>query len=372
MLSIAFWVEGSVCQQPQCAGEAMLTRADYLHLTKRFGIVAASQLPLHYLLSLKTPFSPLQVLLGRSHETLINAHQLLGRIIITLFYAHVVLYINFFIQNNLLAKFLEFYIICGLVAIVAYTVIATTALDAVRRWSYRVFYTLHVGLALALLPTLFFHVHHIRIFLYETALIYALHTASRFLSAKTYVDCTIAVSPTTNLVEITVPRLSATQALGWHAGQHAYISDATVSPFLRPFRTANPFTVSSVPSADNGKLAFVARIFDGYTAKMVQQTRSAATETRVPLLVEGPYGLAHHSHTLLSAQRVLFVAGSVGATFIVPLYRQLLADLSPSPAAPDGRLSISSGRSRTPTTRAGRCPPRAASDAASSSGCKSG
>lgn len=44
----------------------------------------------------------------------------------------------------------------------------------------------------------------------------------------------------------------------------------------------------------------------------------------------GPYGVPTHADRLLGYDRILFVAGGVGATFIVPLYRQLLSDLSPS------------------------------------------
>jgi NAD(P)H-flavin reductase len=282
--------------------------------------VGASQLPFHYLLSLKSPYSPLHLLLGTSHESLITTHQLLGHIITALFWAHVVLYFNFYILKGLLlAKLQYLFIICGVVAIIAFTAIGTTALRPLRDWSYRVFYITHVTLATALLPILWLHVEHIQPFIYETAAIYAVSVALRWVSTNSH-TATITKLPGTNLVEIVVPM--AKDGAVWQPGQHAYVSVAS-HPLLRTFRS-NPFTVASIPANDK-HLRFVVRLMDGSTAKLAH----AGAQTQ-KVMVEGPYGLATHAERLLGCDRVLLVAGGVGATFIVPLYRQLLADLSPS------------------------------------------
>ncbi|KAK3111163.1 hypothetical protein LTR53_013860 [Teratosphaeriaceae sp. CCFEE 6253] len=302
------------------------TDDDYFHLTKRFGIVASSQLPLHYLLALKSPFSPLQLLTHCSHETLNTSHQLLGRIVTLLVYLHAVLYLNLYIQVGVLrARLTEAYVLCGIAGIIAFTVVGTTALSSVRKWSYRVFYITHVTLATVLLPALFFHVHHIRIYLYETALIYGINVAARRLASHTQRG-TLQLIPGTNLLAIEIPLDK--KWIGrprWQPGQHAYVS-LKGHPLLRTFRS-NPFTVASVPDIDK-RLHFVARVLDGNTAKLAQAANASKAE--LDFTVEGPYGVASHSAALLRYDRVLFLAGGVGATFIVPLYRQLLADLSPS------------------------------------------
>jgi len=288
--------------------------------------VASSQLPLHYLLALKSPYSPLVVLTQSSHETLNNLHQLLGRVVTCLLYVHTVLYINFYVLSNLLAtKITEWYVICGIVGILAFTAVGTTALAPVRKWSYRVFYVVHVTLATALLPVLFFHVSHIRIYLYETAAVYALNVLLRALNSRT-LPSTIALIPGTTLLRIEVPLPKTTsETRSWQPGQHAYIS-LPGHPLSRTFRS-NPFTVASLPAVD-GTLRFVARILDGNTAKLAR--RSTATRQTQPLTLEGPYGVTTHPDRLLQYDRILLVAGGVGATFVVPIYRQLLADLSPS------------------------------------------
>ena len=306
---------------------------DYFHLTKRFGAIASSQLPFLYLLALKSPYSPLQILTRSSHETLNRLHQLLGRVLTVFFYVHAALYLNFYVVKNLLATKLQAaYIICGIVGIIAFTAVGTTALSPVRRWSYRVFYVTHVTLATILLPVLYFHVHHIRLFIYETVVIYALNTLLRFINTQT-LPGTIRLIPDTNLLEIDVPlpknASGKKQKLStWQPGQHAYVSLAG-HPMLRTFKS-NPFTVASIPTVD-GNLRFVAKVLDGNTAKLAQSANDRKrANTALRLSVEGPYGVATHADSLLQYDRVLLVAGGVGATFIVPLYRQLLADLSPS------------------------------------------
>ena len=300
----------------------MLMVADYLHLTKRFGAVGASQLPFHYLLSLKSPWSPLLLLTGYSEATLLSIHQVLGRIITGLFWVHAVLYLNFYVLNSLLlAKLKAPYVLCGVFGILAFTVMTTTALAILRNRNYRIFYYTHVSLATAVLPVLYFHVHHIRTFIYETAGIYAVNAVLRYFASKTHVG-TLRQIQGTNLIEISIA-LGKGTATKWQPGQHAYISLAG-HPFLRTFRS-NPFTQTALPLTDN-RLHFVARILDGNTARLA---RNIGDNTQA-ISIEGPYGIGSHSARLLTYDRVLFVAGGIGATFIVPLYRQLLSDLSPS------------------------------------------
>ncbi|KAK5135468.1 hypothetical protein LTR08_005256 [Meristemomyces frigidus] len=305
------------------------TGDDYLHLTKRFGAVASSQLPLQYLLALKTPYSPLQILTRSSHETLNGLHQHLGYITTVLFYLHAALFINLYIVRSLLAaKLQQPYVICGIVGLVAFTAVGTTALSPVRRWSYKVFYMTHVTLATALLPVLFFHVSHIRVYLYETAAIYALSAVLRVTNTHN-LPGTITLIPGSSLVEVDVPLLKTADGRyrgKWESGQHAYVSLAG-HPFLRTFRS-NPFTVASIPTTDNC-LKFVARVLDGNTAKLARSAHDRKATTH-SISVEGPYGVTTHANRLLGYDRILLVAGGVGATFVVPLYRQLLADLSPS------------------------------------------
>ncbi|KAF2834735.1 hypothetical protein M501DRAFT_963800 [Patellaria atrata CBS 101060] len=312
------------------------TGHDYLHLTKRFGIIPSSQLPLHYLLAFKSPFSPLQILTLRSHESLNSAHQILGRIITFFFSLHVVFYVNFFIQNNrLLSRLQRPFIICGLLGMLSFAIVGTTALSKLRKWNYRVFYVTHVTLATTVLPLLFFHVHHIRVFIWETLAIYILHTLLRMLNRRRYAG-DVAMIPNTNLLRIEIPlaHSSAPRPLKWKAGQHVYVSlphDVNSSGLPRSksditaqlFATlkTNPFTIASLPSTDSS-LLLVARVMDGNTKALAALARSSS---EIPVVIEGPYGAITPFSELQEYETILLVALGVGATFVVPIWRQLLA-----------------------------------------------
>merc|ERR1712070_1010016 len=159
-------------------------------------------------------------------------------------------------------------------------------------------------------------------------IVYAANAALRLWNTETCPG-TIRLIPNTRLIEI-VARSSKETRRKWCPGQHAYVSLAG-HPFLRTFKS-NPFTIASLPSID-GHIRVVAKILDGNTARLAQiatDDRKDGTLGPQPISIEGPYGVANHSDRLLKYDRILFVAGGVGATFVLPLYRQLLADLSPS------------------------------------------
>lgn len=237
---------------------------------------------------------------------------------------------NFYVQKNLVAsKLQEWYVLCGILAALAFTAVGTTALAPVRRWNYRVFYITHVVVASLLLPVLWFHVSHIRKFLYETLAVYALNVVLRSLSSKT-VPATMQLLEGGTLVEVLIHLSSVGEhklALQqYQPGQHAYIS-LPGHPASRMFRS-NPLSLASCPATD-GTLRFVARVLDGNTSKLASAAKPSSG-SKQSVTIEGPYGTTTHAEKLLQCDRVLFVAGGVGGTFIAPLYRQLLADLSPS------------------------------------------
>lgn len=290
---------------------------------------------MQYLLAFKSPFSPIQHLTRCSWTTLNAAHQVLGRVSTILFYLHAGFYLNFFVQAHVLAKRIKDWdVILGLVGTIAFTAVGTTALSVLRKFNYRVFYTTHVTLASFLLPVLYFHVHHIRIYIIETVVVYVVHLALRLFNEHKAEGSLTLVPGTADLLVINIPMTAKSKpksSVQWQPGQHVYISWPQGPVYMRALKSRSPFTIASLPSED-GNLKMVARVLDGNTAALAKATTEGATgkASSIPLILEGPYGLSTHSNTLLQYNRVLFIAGGVGATFVVPLYRTLLKDLSPS------------------------------------------
>lgn len=298
-----------------------------MHLTKRFGIVAASQLPWHYLLAMKSHFSPLQLLTRMSHEQLNSVHRVLGKVIAGLLTLHAIFYLNFFIRVSVLSKRIKDRdVILGLVCIIIITTISTSAAAVVRKWSYRLFYALHAVLATVFLPLAFFHVHHIRTYIVESAAIYVVHLLLRFMSRKTY-NGSIALIPDTSLIQVKIAVPKSGQTV--RPGQHVYLSmpDGYRGTSIPSVFLQNPFTIASLPRKD-GELVLAARVLGGSTKALAERARADSIRdpgtTSVPLKIEGPYGAAAFLPDLGTFDRVLLVAGGVGATFVLPLWRNLL------------------------------------------------
>jgi hypothetical protein len=269
-----------------------------------------------------------------------------------LFLLHAIFYLNFFILSRLLAKRIkESDVIWGIISLMLFSAISTTALAFVRKRNYRVFYISHIAIANFIILPLWLHVSHIRVYVYEVILIEALHLVFRFLRLKVYAG-TIRLLHGTNLVQIRIPLPADSSALSWKPGQHVYLSrpwgrgkaPSFYQQWLMTNKT-NPFTIASIPAKDK-ELLLVARTLNGNTKYLAKLARSLAQGSSgvpmlptaggdipiLPLSIEGPYGASTRLPDLSTYDHVLLVAGGVGATFIMPVYRSIVELHNPMPA----------------------------------------
>ncbi|EGY17138.1 uncharacterized protein VDAG_00820 [Verticillium dahliae VdLs.17] len=325
------------------------TGEDYLHFTKRLGTIATALMPFQYLLILKS-FSPLAWVFNTSHETLNRWHRVLARVITALLILHAACYLNYFAQVGILQRRLFAPVVfAGVVAFAGLNLLNTTALRAVRAWSYRVFFITHLVVAMAIPPLIFIHAPSARLSVGTALVLFLADIAMRRLRTTTS-QATLETIPGTTLVKIMAsipgPKVNAFRA---KPGAHIYLSipaaarpiasnDALLYEFL-----FNPFTVADVDD-HTGALTLVARQHDGPLTRRLAQfaqhggmampsstttTVFPAAAATVPLSIEGPYGTASRHFAQIASprtDRVLLIAGGVGATFAVPLYRAVLAD----------------------------------------------
>ncbi|KAL7797232.1 hypothetical protein V8C37DRAFT_370409 [Trichoderma ceciliae] len=319
------------------------TGEDYLHLTKRFGAIAVSQLPIQYLLALKA-LNPYAFAFGSSHEHINRYHRLLGRIIYILVILHVIFYNNFFILSGIwLKRFFAPVVFCGVVASLGFDGLIGTALVRVRHYSYRLFFITHLGVALFAPVLLFFHAHSARIYAAESIVVFLVDLAVRKVGI-THAASTLETIPGTNLVKISAP-MSAQKIEEFRSrpGSHIYLSlppkgRTSKYPASKSFifdLLFNPFTVASA-SEDSQSITLVARKQTGPMTNILSQfaatspTTSSPEDNKITLAIEGPHGaIGKHFHRLLAwgAARILLIAGGVGATFTLPLYHALQRDL---------------------------------------------
>ena len=177
-------------------------------------------------------------------------------------------------------------------------------------------------LSISLLPILYFHVSHLRVYIVESAVIYIVLILQRNVSQKKVSDATVSrVDGTSNLISIQIPLTSALSQKTFHPGQHIYLSIPSGPP--QDKLRLNPFTIANLPQKDN-HIRLVIRALNGTTNILSNLISPAEEMTKTTLAIEGPYGAAASFPNLLKYDRVLLAAGGVGATFTLPLYRRLV------------------------------------------------
>ncbi|KAL9105411.1 MAG: hypothetical protein Q9227_009404 [Pyrenula ochraceoflavens] len=318
------------------------TGNDYLHMTKRFGHIAVSQLPLQYTMAIKSKRNPVQIAFGLSWEALNPYHRLFGRLVHIFVISHAMLYMNFFVMAGLLSKRLgDTDVRLGLAAFWTLNVLAITAIPPLRRSGYHTkFYRPHILAAFILLPLLAFHVPYTRKYIYQALAAYMFNGMAR-TSSTTNPPILASIMPVegTNLIKLCapgpawgLPPLMGSGLPGWIAGQHVYLKQS-----VTPKDPRHPFTIVSQPLREGQDGGFESSYIDlvirdlggpmtGWLASKPKETKRL--DRNVHVLIEGPYGQAEHfvPDLLASKKRgtVLFVAGGVGATYTLPIYLSLL------------------------------------------------
>ncbi|KAL7619799.1 hypothetical protein AAE478_010344 [Parahypoxylon ruwenzoriense] len=302
----------------------MGTGDDYMHLTKRFGIVALSQFPLQYLLALKS-INPIALAFRSSHEQVNRWHRVLGWVIYFLLFLHASFYLNFYVQYGILAeRLLRVVPALGLTAFVSMSFMNTTALRVIRRYSYRIFFITHVIVAFMLPPIIFFHSHHGgRQYVIEALLVFLIDLGKRKFDTIA-APAALEFIPGTSLMRIVASIPSQTLSrFRRYPGMHVYLSipistrrssGIGAATFVLLEFAFNPFTIASVDE-ELENLTLVARRQKGLMTKTLAQfAESGLVGTKIPLSIEGPYGCATKFPGLAGSEfrRVLLVAGGVG------------------------------------------------------------
>ncbi|KAK5193037.1 hypothetical protein LTR92_007331 [Exophiala xenobiotica] len=344
------------------------TGEDYMHLTKAFGHVAVSQLPLHYLLSVKSgssssssfarrfsfgfgfPVGLVSVATGLSHERLNAYHRLLGRMVHGLLGVHAVMYIRFFVGMGVLQKRIGHWDVrLGLAAFWTVNLLGLLSLPVVRRrWYFGGFYRSHVVLSGPLPVLVYWHVPYrsVRWFAVQMGVIWVVAGLMRWQGSEMVgrVRCEEVEGTGGQLVRVrmAVPRGSAlARAM---PGQHVYVHRSVGGGRGRVLevKAKNPFTIVRVvrdDAAEDGKqegtgtdtgteVVLVVRNLGGPGTDWIAEMARTG-EIAEEVSVEGPYGEAgEYMGNMLrpSAARgpVLLVAGGVGATYTIPIYMALL------------------------------------------------
>lgn len=297
----------------------------------RVGSLAIAELPLIFLLSGKQNL--IGYVIGSSYERLNWLHRWVARI----FWVTVTIHMSFWFRSwaryNYILRKLEIDRLTqtGFACWVILTAILLLSFAPVRKVSHEVFYVLHVILFAGLMGAIYLHLENSKIYFWVSVVIFFVDRFLRLcvqawaniplLHGKGQVWAnTATLTPLPgNVTRLTIP----SPVVRWMPGQHMFVSCHSLVPLQ-----AHPFTASSLPS--DGKLEFLIQAQKGGTRRvhrwasknhLISNSNPNSSSLSKYVGLEGPYGSHRPLHQFDS---VLLFAGSTGATFTVPLMRDLV------------------------------------------------
>lgn len=307
----------------------------------RTGFVTLCQLPLLFLLAGKCNI--IAALIGSSYERINWLHRWASRCFLLTATIHMGYwfadwapydYIGTKVRTDPITKH-------GVIAWSILVWITVSSMTPIRGWSYEFFVAQHIvsfavfiGFVYLHIPVevkhwvwicvgLFFFDRVVRGFFYLYNNLSILHPAQRkdgTMGKLWALNAELTALPNnTTRVTINNPPIS------WRPGQHVFLSAHSLAPMQ-----AHPFTISSLPS--DGKMEFLIQSQKGGTQKFYRhaerigmslpQTNGDLTRgSFTSVAIEGPYG---RIRPLQQFDSVVLLAGSSGATYTMPLLRDLV------------------------------------------------
>jgi predicted ferric reductase len=225
----------------------------------------------------------------------------------------------------------------GVVAWAVLVWIVFSSMTPIRGWSYEVFVLQHLVSFAVLIGFVYIHtpaeVHiyvwvSVALFFFDRVvrLLRVLYANISFFHPKQRTAGTMSgvwackaeftpLSNKTTRIVIQHPPIS------WKPGQHVFLSCQSVVPLQ-----SHPFTVASIPK--DGKMEFLVKAENGGTKRFFKHAeKTHGLPASLPgsctrtVAIEGPYGCIR---PLRQFDTVVLLAGSTGATFTVPLLRDIL------------------------------------------------
>jgi NAD(P)H-flavin reductase len=300
----------------------------------RAGFIAMCQIPLVVLLAGKNNI--IGSLTGVGYERLNWLHRWVARSLLLT----VVIHVWFWLTEWLKYEYVQIKIQSdditqkGFIAggILIWLIISSAA--PIRGLSYEVFVVQHVISWLAFLVTLYTHVppeNQIWIWLplafwaldrFMRAVLLIYNNLSLFHKDKSgFLACRASFEfLDENHTRITI----ANPPVTWEAGQHMFLACHSIAPL-----SSHPFTIASLPS--DGRIEFVVCAKRGATRKFLAYASKLNSELPTSIspkkdravLLDGPYSSIR---PLRQFDSLVLLAGSTGATFTVPLMRDVVQD----------------------------------------------
>jgi predicted ferric reductase len=301
----------------------------------RCGCIAQAQLPLVFLLAGKQNI--IGYITGVGYERLTWLHRWIARVLWLTATFHLLFWFRSWARYDYIVVKLKTDSMTqtGFAAWCILTAVLATSFAPIRRWNYELFVITHLVLFAGVIGAIMLHVDYGKTYVWVCVGLYFLDRFLRFvitLVANLSVfhrrvpgrDWLWANHATLTPLPGNVTRISIDKpVLRWSPGQHVFLSCHTVVPLQ-----SHPFTIASLQSDE--KMEFLVQSRKGGTNRfhrfatknsLLPNSIETTAASRKLVGVEGPYG---RIRPLRQFDSVILVAGSTGATFTVPLMRDLV------------------------------------------------
>ncbi|TLD29934.1 ferric-chelate reductase [Venturia nashicola] len=298
------------------------TRAytNFENIGYRTGFVSLAQIPLLFLLAGKNNI--IGFLTGMSYERINWLHRWCARCLLLTSTIHFGYWLSdwwpygSFVAKKIRTDPLTYR---GVIAWVFLVWIVFSSMAPIRGWSYEFFVIQHLMTFAVFIGMVYIHTPaECHVYIWIPVGLFFFDRVRREGKMKGFWACKAeftSLSQDTMRVTINNPPIS------WNAGQHVFLSCHSLVPLQ-----SHPFTIASIP--EDGKIEFYIKAqkgatkkFSGHAEKMLLLPNSQAPAVR-SVAIEGPYG---RIRPLRQFDSVVFFAGSTGATFTMPLLRDIVA-----------------------------------------------
>lgn len=303
----------------------------------RTGFVSLAQLPLIFLLAGKNNI--IGFLIGSSYERLNWLHRWTARILFLTVTIHMGFwFVGWARYDYILHKMREDEITKrGFSAWCILLWIVLSSFAPIRRWNYEFFVIQHVVTFAGFIAAVYLHVPDevkmwvwipigLVIFDRLTRALLVLYANLSVFHPKRYREGFWACKATFEPLGSDMTRIVIRNPpISWSVGQHVLLSCHSIAPFQ-----SHPFTIASIPQ--DGTMEFLVKSKSGGTKRFFKhaqrhqglpltQSNTSASHTAA-VVIEGPYGAIR---PLRQFDSLFLIAGSSGATFTVPLMRDVIA-----------------------------------------------
>lgn len=301
------------------------------------GFIAICQLPLIFLLAGRQNI--IGFLAGMSYASLNWFHRWVARTLWLTATIHMCFwfrdwgrydYISYEIQNDELTK-------RGFAAWCILTFIVVTSIRPIRGLSYEVFVLQHLVTFVGFIVAVWMHVpDEVKVWVWIPVGLVVFDRVARYAwgayanlavfhrnksgkGSRMWTHLATFTPVPGNITRVTIDN----PGISWQAGQHVFLTCHSIVPLQ-----SHPFTIASLP--EDGKLEFFIRAENGGTRRLFRYAskndKVLGALDSVPaargrtVFVEGPYGTIR---PLRQFDSVVLLAGGMGATFTMPLLRDI-------------------------------------------------